>query len=317
MGDWLKWILIGGGGILSAWGQLKAGSDAESYYSQLADIQSQNAAIDKANADMATSATEARATWAEQAGDIDLENQAFMTEYKTVVAQNEKAFNDYMAALTRRQEAEVIDIAAGVYAGEKEIAEETEVLKQKDAQLAYDEKMDQVRHIVAETAARGGKGGFKINAGSFMSALRDQTSIGDMYATGARESAFEMASINKESAILNADTSYKQRMMTAEGMEGTALRYDLAGKINLEEEKLAGALFGGAVKTHGISESAYDFIMGQSAAQRILNEQRYGINVNQADITRRQGESAKEGSYYGAGGSLLNAFGRALYGAKG
>lgn len=337
-GSWLS--VIGGG--LSAYGAIRGGQDASSYYSQLADIQQQNAAIqrtnagiDRANADLTISEKAARAQWGIDAAQIDLENATAQTGFKTIVAQNEAAFNAYMAALTRRQAAEYADIAMGekigqekIIAGETGVIEDTAALRKQTAQQAYDEKMDLVRHQVAETAARGGKGGFKINAGSFMSALRDTTSMGDLSATGTRESAFKAADINREAALLgtekdllNVDTSYRKAMQTAEGMEGTAQRYDLGGKINLEEIKLANALWGGAAKQYGVSKDQYDFIMGQIPTMRGLNEQRYGSAMSQADIaaqqagiTAQQGRNAQQGSYWGAAGSLISGFARAYYG---
>jgi len=343
----MSWVnyLIAAGGILSAYGAIKSGSNAEEYYSQLASIEEQNAAIEMENARLAAREREARANWeytaagitkqraaiSYEAAGIDLENARYLTEYKVWEANQEALYNDYMAKLTRRQEAETIDIASHVYEGEKEFAEEREAIKKDEAQQSYDTKIDTLRHVIAETAAKGGKSGFNINAGSFMSALRDQTSIGDMYATGAKDIAFRSAELATDESLLSAETNYKQRMMAAEGLEGTAVRYDLAGKINLESAKLAealygleegkyglaGQIYGLAEQGYGLAGQEYNFNIGQAKNIENLATQRYGINMQRAGITRQQGSNAKAGSYYAAGGALFGAahsFGKAYYG---
>lgn len=312
MASWLDWLNFGASAV-SAWGGWKAGQDAGDYYSTLADIQGQNAAISKANRDLALDYKGKKEAWDLAYADIDYANAGARYEHDLAVLENEEKFNAYMEALAYRHSAEIADIAKGTYVGEKKIAEEAETLRQTTATQTYDQEMDRVRHIVAETSAKGAKSGFKINAGSFMSALSDETGIANLYATGTRESAFEAARLNKESSILSAEGTYRRGMMSAEDMTATGERYALAGKINLEDEKLAGALYGGAGERRRIAGEQYDFGMGQIGSYRTLSDQAYGLDMQTAGLTRRRASDVREGSWFNAAIPFIK-FANAMYG---
>ena len=190
--------------------------------------------------------------------------------------------------------------------------------------------MDTLRHVVAETAAKGGASGFNINAGSFMSALNDEMRIGYISNTGTLQTALASAALQRESSDLTSEANFKNRMLTAQGMEGTALKYDLSGKINLEQEKLADSQFGLAQErfgiaggimnlaneTYGLAGTEHTFETGLNTNLGILNEQRYGLNMNRANLTETQGKNARESSYWAAGGALVSSFAKAYYGIR-
>ena len=309
------WLSVAGG-ALSAYGALKGGSDSASYYSALAAIDRQNAAIQKQNTDLSISEKTATAGWNLQAADINLANAGYQEDYDTIVAENEKGYNYYMSALTRNQEAETIDVATGLKAGEEDVAQKTEALSQTTATQTYDEKMDTLRHVVAETAAKGGASGFNVNAGSFMSALNDEVRLGDISNTSTMQNAFASAALQKESSDLTSEANYKNRMIAAQGMEGTALKYDLSGKINLEQEKLASEIYGSAEDKYGISKEQYDYSMDEAKTMGILNTQQYGVNMDRANLTEKQGANAQTSSYWAGGGALVSSFAKAYYGIR-
>ncbi len=299
MSSILPWLNLGGA-ALSAYGGYKAGQDAGDYYDRLAGIQQTNADIAAANRQLTIDRTARRTQYDLDYADIMYENAGARYAHDEAVLANEKAFNDYMAALSTRHAAEISDIATKVFAGEKAVAEEVEEVRQTDATRAYDEKMDTVRHLVAETAAKGGRSGFNINAGSFLSALSDQVGVSDRYATGARESAFDVARLNKEASLLSSESTYRKGILSAENEAAQAERYTLSGKINLEDLKLAGAIYGGAGKIHGLAQGQYDFDMGQIGTMRGLSDQQYGVDVSQAGLTRSRASDARSGSIFNA-----------------
>lgn len=333
--DWLSYLPIVSGGV-SAWGALKSGGDAEEYYSQSAAIQRQNAAITRQNNLWNAQAIANQATWDKEKAGIDYERAAiayqwaeYETAYKVFQAEEESRFDAYMAALARQQGEDAykttVDIATGLYKGEKEVAADREAVAKDKAKLAYEEKMDTLRHVVAETAAKGGKSGFQINAGSFMSALRDQTAYGTGIYTEERRLADTSAELDTKATMLNADADFRMRMLNAttaqQNKEADALRYDMQGKIALEGGKLAqlglglaGETFGLAGKQYGIAEEQYAWGMDRSRFLTNQAENAYGVDMAQANLTQGQAGRARSNSWINAGASILGGLTSYYYG---
>lgn len=310
---WADWLTVAGG-LVGAWGAYQGGREAEDYYNQAANIQRRNADIQRQNDIWAAQAVAQQAEWDRRKAQIDYARAEiayqwaeYETAYKLFQSDEEARFDAYMADLNRHQ-AEV------VFEGEKDIAEKREALAKDTATQAYEEKMDTLRHIVAETAALGGKSGFQINAGSFMSALKDQTAYGTGIYTETRRIADETAELSTQESLLRAQTARENRLAEAE-------RYDLAGKIALESGKLAslglgmaGEQLGLAGRLYGLAEEQYGYGMDRSRFLAGQAENVYGINMAQAGMTEGRGRSARRASWITAGAQLLSAFGRSRYG---
>lgn len=331
---WADWLTVGGG-LVSAWGAIRGGEEAEDYYSQAAAIQRQNAAITRQNNLWNAQAIANQATWDKEKAGIDYERAAiayqwaeYETAYKVFQAEEEARFDAYMAALARQQGEDAykttVDIATGLYKGEKEVAADREAVAKDKAKLEYDQKMDTLRHVVAETAAKGGKSGFQINAGSFMSALRDQTAYGTGIYTEERRLADTSAELDTKATLLNADADFRMRMLNAQtglqNKEADALRYDMQGKIALEGGKLAqlglglaGDTFGLAGKQYGIAEQQYAWGMDRSRFLTNQAQNAYGIDMAQAGLTETRGRQAKDASWWQAGGALLSSWAKTQY----
>lgn len=332
---WADWLTITGGAV-SAWGAIKGGQEADEYYTQAAAIQRQNANIQRQNNIWQAEAVANQAQWEKDKADIDYQRAAisyqwaeYETAYKIFQAEEEARFDAYMAALSRQQGEDIynttVDIATGLYQGEKAVAKEREGLAKEKATLEYEQKMDTLRHVVAETAAKGGKSGFQINAGSFMSALRDQTAYGTGIYSTERRISDEAAELDTKATLMNADAEFRTRLLNAEtgrqNKEADAMRYDLSGKIALEGGKLAalglglaGETFGLAGKAYGIAEEQYGWGMDRSRFLKGQAEQVYGSDMAQAGLTEGRGRSARNASWIVAAGNFLSAFGKQRYG---
>jgi len=138
----------------------------------------------------------------------------------------------------------------------KYLAEQTIKSTEAAAGQTYDETVNALRRKAASSIAKGGASGFNINAGSF------QTAVGDEYGYGVGEA--------EKTWQLAVDQGYVKSQ-----------QYDLAGKINLEEEKLAQA--------------------------------GYGVAMGKASLLEASGEQARIGSYWTAAAQGARAYGLYKY----
>ena len=114
------------------------------------------------------------------------------------------------------------------------------------AGLEYETTVNELRRNAACTVAKGGASGFRISAGSFLSTVGDEYSYGEGIAAREQDLALRAA-------------------------EPDAKKYNLAGKINLEEAKLARAGYDTAVASsllkEDMGEEAYNAGIWGAAAE--------------------------------------------------
>ncbi len=162
-------------------------------------------------------------------------------DYSTAKAEYEAAQNAALAESTR------------------ETAAATKTTAEAAAETTYGTSIDTYKKKLAAAIAKGSSAGFNINAGSYLSALTQDYDI-----------SAGVAAQNLEQAGQTSETAYA----TAEARAKT---YDVAGKINLEEEKLALSTYGSAMQS--------------------------------ASLLRESGKQAETGSYWTMAAQAAKAYG--------
>lgn len=327
MAGWTDW-LYGAASVVSAWGAISGAKDTSDYYTQAAEITKQNAAITKQTSIWAAETEKQKTDWETEEAAIAYSKAGISEQwaeyeyaYKTKVSELEYKYNDYMTELYAAQAAEETQLAEITYAQETETAEETEATAAEAAQLDYDEKMDTLRHNVAETSAKGGASGFVINSGSFLSALKGVTDTGEYYYGKTKELAEETAATKEESSLSSAETTYKKSLLSADLTEAASQKYELAGKINLEEEKLYASELGLSQSIYDLAGETYDIATkkqtyaGTTYSRALAAaENTYGVNMANASLLNERASSSSTAGYWSAASSILNAWKVLQYG---
>ena len=320
-------VVAGFGAYESGRSARSQGIDTESYYNKAADIQSRNADIARRRGDINYANAGIEAQWASYDlaySGIQRDKAVYEARFSEWQANQMASWNEYMADFTDKQAAEYERIARESAAGDKEIAAEAEREAQKGADIVYTEKADLLRHKVAEATADMGRGGFRVNAGSFRSNMEDQYEWGENLAKSTKNLAYDVAATARKKAELATDTELERSLLSTQAMGTQAERYRLAGTINLGEAELARAGIGWAEDIYGIAEGRYGLAQqryGLAGQAHDLTISQYGIDLAEAEQTRTrgrmarsQGESAYRGGLWGGAGNVLYGLGR-LYGA--